>query len=295
MFLEDWAYPMSMWFGQLLQDVRFGFRNLLANPAFTAIAVGSLALGIGATTAMYSVIYAVIIDPFPYKDVDRLMSIKVSEPDRPGYRTYYNLDQYVEFAERSSIFEGITFSTISDVTWTGAGDPQRLRGNHCSMEAFDVMGVPPLVGRVPQASDRVDGADPVAVLSYRFWQRQFAGDPSVLGRKLQLNGKVRTVIGVMPPRFMWRGPDVYLPTIIHRGENPEGERSVHLLGRLRAGVTDAKAEADLHGIVTDLQARNPADFPKDWRIKAKTFKETFPNGIIHALWDLFCSLRNLLP
>jgi len=285
-----------MWLGieQFLQDLRFGIRNLVKTPAFAAIAVGSLALGIGASTAMYSVIYAVILDPFPYKDVDRLMSIKLSEPDRPGYRTYYNLDQYVDFAERTSIFEGVTFSTISDVTWTGAGDPQRLRGNHCSMNAFDVMGVPPLVGRVPQASDRVEGAEPVGVLSYRFWQRQFAGDRSVLGRKLQLNGKMRTVIGVMPPRFMWRGPDVYLPTMVHRGEAPEGVRGVHVVGRLKPDVTEARAEADLRPVIEELQRRDPGDFPKKWRVGLLSFKETFPSGLSDALWILFGAVGLLL-
>lgn len=283
-----------MWFEQFLHDLRFGIRNLIKTPAFAAIAVGSLALGIGASTAMYSVIYAVILDPFPYKDVDRLMSVKISEPDRPGSRTYYNLDQYLEFAGRTTIFEGVTFSTISDVTWTGAGDPQRLRGNHCSMNAFEVMGVPPLVGRVPDASDRVAGAEPVAVLSYRFWQRQFAGDRSVVGRKLQLNGKMRTVIGVMPPRFMWRGPDVYLPTIIHRGETPEGVRGVHVVGRLKPGVTEAQAETDLRPVIEELQRRDPGDFPKKWRVGLLSFKETFASGLSDALWILFGAVGLLL-
>src|SRR5262249_3191017 len=159
--------------------------------------------------------------------------------------------------------------------------------NHCSMDAFDVMGVPPLVGRVPQASDRVDGADPVAVLSHRFWQRQFAGDPIVVGRKLQLNGKIRTVIGVMPPRFMCRGPDGYLPTIVHRGESPEGVRFVHVVGRLKPGVTPARAEADLRPIIEELQRRAPGNFPKKWRVGLLSFKETFPSDLTEALWILF--------
>jgi putative ABC transport system permease protein len=155
------------------------------------------------------------------------------------------------------------------------------------MNTFDVMGVAPLIGRTTAPSDAVEGAPPVTILGYRFWQQQFGGDTGVIGRKLRLNGKIRTVIGVMPRRFMWRGADVYLPDTIHRGEEMEGEREVHLLGRLKPGVTTASAEADLRAIVADLQQRKPDDFPKAWRIRTQTFKETFPSDITDALWILF--------
>src|ERR1017187_6221015 len=228
------------WIGQFARDLRFGARSLRQAPAFTAIAIGSLALGIGGSTAMYSVIHAVILDPFPYKDPDRLMSVTV-QGQRGGNGSYYKIDQFLEIAQRNAVFSGVIASTWSDVLWTGAGEPQRLRGNHCTMNTFDVMGVPPLIGRATLASDAVEGAEPVTILGYKFWQRQFGGDPGVLGRKLRLNDKIRTVIGVMPPRFMWRGADVYLPDVFHKGETVEGERSVHLLGRLKPGITDRKS------------------------------------------------------
>src|SRR5438093_12229395 len=114
------------------------------------------------------------------------------------------------------------------------------------------MGVRRLLGRTTGAEGARPGAPPVVLLGYRFWQRQFGGDPNVLGRKLRLNDTVRTVIGVMPKRFMWRGADVYLPLRFERGKNAEGVRSVHLIGRLKAEVTQALAEADLSTIVADL-------------------------------------------
>lgn len=281
------------WFEQFLRDVRFGSRNLVKSRGFTGIAIGSLALGIGGSTAMYSVIYAVILDPFPYKDPDRLMSVTV-QGDRGSNGSYYSIDQFVEIAERNTVFEDVIASTWSDVTWTGAGDPQRLRGNHCTMNTFDVMGVPPVVGRTMTPSDATEGAEPVTVLGYKFWQRQFGGDPGVIGRRLQLNGKVRTVIGVMPVRFMWRGADVYMPDIFHRGQTVEGEREVHLLGRLKAGVSSAQAMTDLQPILENLQRQHPDDFPKQWRIRLRTFKETFPSGIQDALWILFGAVGLLL-
>src|SRR6266571_8070860 len=277
-----------------MNDLRYALRMLLKQPGFTAVAVLTLALGIGANTAMYSVIYAVLLDPFPYKEVDNLMSVKVWDPGQPGYRTYYTTDEFIEIAERSSIFEGVIASTISDVVWTGDGDPQRLRGNYGTPNTFQVMGVPPLLGRTIQPSDGEPGAEPVAVLGYRFWQRQFGGDPRVVGRQLRLNDKVRTVVGVMPKRFMWRGADVYLPIVFERGRMIEGVRWVHLLGRLKPGVTPAQAEADLRPIIEDLKQREPAQFPDKWQVGLLSFKESFPSSIRENLWILFGAVGLLL-
>ncbi len=278
----------------LLRDARVALRRMFRESGFTFVAASSLALGIAAATAMFSVIHAVIIDPFPYKDVDRLMSIRVWEPGRRGFRTYYTVDQYLEFRERTHIFDGVIASTISDVVWTGAGEPQRLRGNHGPFDTFDVMGVAPMAGRTPAASDAQPGATPVVVLGYRFWQRQFGCDPRAVGRQMILNGVARTIIGAMPPRFMWRGADVYLPTHFRRGEAVEGVRNVHVLGRLKPGVTDAQAEADLMPIVSDLKQRDPRAFPDKWRAGLLSFKETFPSGIRSALWILFGATGLLL-
>lgn len=278
----------------LLQDLRYALRMLARNPGFTAMAVLTLALGIMATTAMYSVIHAVVLDPFPYKDVDSLMSVKVWDPSQQGYRIGYSTDQFLEIAERNSIFEGVIASTISDVVWTDDGDPQRLRGNYGTPNTFQVMGVPPLLGRTYAPADGAPDAEPVAVLGYRFWQRQFGGDASVVGRQLRLNDKVRTVVGVMPKRFMWRGADVYLPIVFERGRVVEGVRNAHLLGRLKPGVTEAQAEADLRPIIEDLRQGEPAQFPEEWRVGLLSFKETFPSSIRENLWILFGAVGLLL-
>ncbi|HYW42983.1 MAG TPA: ABC transporter permease, partial [Bryobacteraceae bacterium] len=281
------------WLEQFFGDIRFGARNLAKSRMFTAIAAGSLALGIGGSTAMYSVIYAVILDPFPYKEPHRLMSVGVQGP-RGGYGGYYPIDQFLDIAEHNTVFEGVVASTWSDVTWTGAGDPQRLRGNHCTMNTFEVMGVAPLVGRATMASDAVEGAEPVAILGYKFWQRQFGGDPGVIGRKLRLNDRMRTVIGVMPMRFMWRGADVYLPDVFHRGQTVEGERDVFLLGRLKPGIAREQAVAGLQPVFQDIEQRNPNVFPKQWKLVLRDFGETFPSDIQGALWILFGAVGLLL-
>ena len=162
------------------------------------------------------------------------------------------IDQFVEIAERTRAFDGVMASTISDVAMIGTGEPERLRGNYVTMNTFDVMGVPPLIGRGSNAEDARPGAAPIAVLGYKFWQSRFGGSRDVLGQQLRLNGTVRTVVGVMPPRFMWRGADVYLPITFERGRVVDGVRSVHLLGRLKPGLTREAAAADLTPILNDL-------------------------------------------
>jgi putative ABC transport system permease protein len=277
-----------------LGDIRFAVRNFAKSPAFTVITVGSLALGIGGTTAMYSVVYGAVVNAFAYQDVDRLMSVQVIDGSGRSNFSSYPIDQFLEIAGRNSVFSGVIASTISDVTWTSEGDPQRLRGNHGTMNTFEVMGVPPLLGRTPAASDAREGAEPVVVLGYKFWQRQFGGDPSVLGRKMHLNDQVRTVIGVMPPLFMWRGADVYLPDMLHPGQSLDGQTDVHLLGRIKRGISRSQAEASLIPILQDIQRRNPDAFPAKWRVQLLNFKETFPSGIKDALWILFGAVGLLL-
>src|SRR5918993_1465267 len=219
-----------------VRDVRFGVRTLGGSAGFTAVAVLSLAIGIMATTAIYSVLRATVLDPFPYKDVDRLMSVRVTSPTQRGSRTFYSVDQYLEIAGRNTIFEGTIASTVSDVLWTAEGDPQRLR----------------------------------------------------------LNDVERTVIGVMPKRFMWRGADVYLPVTFQRGQVVEGVRNVHVLGRLKPDVTPARAESDLRPIIEDLRKREPSQFPEQWRVDLLSFKATFPSGITQDVWVLFGAVALLL-
>src|SRR5438270_7691985 len=275
-------------------DLRHGIHLLRKAPGFTAVAVSTLALGIGATTAVYSVVYAVVLNPFPYKDVDTLMSVRVAEPGQSGSRLSYTPAQFVEIRERNKIFETTIASTISDVLWTSNEEPQRLRGNYVTRDTFATMGVPPLLGRALTPDDFRPDSAAACVLGYRFWQRQFGGDPKVLGQQLNLNGSVRTIVGVMPRPFMWRGADVYLPITLERNKIVEGVTDVHLLGRLKPGVTEAQAEADLRPIIDDLRRQDPKQFPENFRVSLLSFKETFPSGIRKGLFTLLGAVALLL-
>jgi predicted permease len=282
------------WFEGLWRDLRQATRALTYSPAFALTAVLSLALGIGATTTIFSVVHAVVIDPFPYRSPDTLVSLAVVGPDGRGNWSTYTIDEYVELTERATAFDGLIASTISDVSMTGSGAPERLRGNYVSMNTFDVMGVAPLHGRTPSAADARADAPPVAILGYRYWQRYFGGDPGVVGRTLRLEGSLREVIGVMPRRFMWRGADVYLPTRYTRGLELPGVRTVHVMGRIRAGESAARAEASLRPVVTDFAARAPERFRTPFRLAFPSFGETFASSLGPTLGVLLGAVGLLL-
>ncbi len=286
--------PGLIWLDSLWRDVRHAARALRHSPAFTVTAVLSLALGIGATTTIFSVVHAVVIDPFPYRSPDTLLSLSVVGPDGRSNWSTYTIDEYVELTERATAFDGLIASTISDVSMTEAGAPERLRGNYVSMNTFDVMGVPELLGRAPAPSDARPDAAPVAVLGYRFWQRQFGGDPSIVGRTLRLEGTLREVIGVMPRRFMWRGADVYLPTRYQRGLQLPGVRTVHVMGRLGPGVSPARAEGSLRPIAADFAARAPDRFASSFRLHFESFSETFSSSLGPTLGILLGAVGLLL-
>lgn len=276
------------------QDIRFGTRSLLQSAGFTSTAILSLALGIAATTAIFRVVYGVIIDPFPYAHPETLMSIQVREPDHNLVFSPYTPDQYLDIAEHSHIFNGVIASTISDVLLTGTANPQRLRGNFVTTNTFQVMGVQPYLGRYITPADGGIDAAPVVVLGYKFWQKHFGGDPHVLGTNLRLNDKVRTVIGVMPPRFMWRGADVYLPIVFQRGKIVEGVRYINVIGRLKPGVTAAEADGDLHPTVQDILSRDPSYHHEKFHVQLFNFYETYPSSIRKQLWILLSAVGLLL-
>jgi predicted permease len=285
---------VTRWLETLVHDFRYAARMLRRSPAFTAAAVLSLALGIGATTMMFSVIHAVVLEPFPYRDPDTLLSVIARGQDR-GLGSYYQIDDFVDIAERNRVFDGVIASTISDVLLTGEGEPERLRGNYVTLNTFDVMGVPPLIGRGSTADDGRPGATPIVVLSHAFWQRHFAGRPDILGRTLQMNSTMRTIVGVMPPRFLWRGADVYLPVPFERGHPIEGVPAVHLLGRQKPGVSRAQVEADLRPILTDIWRRHPElDSKASFTLQLMSFKEAFASGLRNALLVLLGAVGLLL-
>ncbi len=280
----------------LIQDLRYAFRQFRKNPGFALTAILTLALGIGAATAVFSVAYGVLIDPFPYNDVRTLATIKLCRPDatRCGWFVYTPA-QFREIVDHTTdIFSGVTASTISDVALTGTAEPQRLRGNYITPNTFAVLGVQPLLGRASTEDDVRPDAGQVALLSYRYWQAHFGGDPAILGRVLTFNGHPRTIIGVMPPRFLWRGGDVYLPIQLTEDAAIEGQHYFALVGRLKPGATEAQAITELKPLFDDFRKTAPRIFPENLRLGLLPFNQMFQSNLAGTLYLLLGSVFVLL-
>ena len=245
----------------MFQDLRFGVRMLLKHKGLTAVAVLTLALGIGATTALFSVIYGVLISPYPYARSHEiwtpgLVSVKAKETMRP-----YPLTAYQEMAKLPAFAE-VMATSPETVLLTGEHAPENFGGIRVSSNAFQFLGVPPLVGRTIQPSDIRANGEPelVTVLSFQRWQKLFNGDPNAVGKTLRLNNEVYTIIGVMPPRFGWWTPiGVWLPM----GTVPRDAQMVFPIVRLKPGVTTTTAEGQLHALHQEV-AKDPASrIPKE--------------------------------
>src|SRR6266498_1778133 len=244
-----------------MNDLRFAFRQLLKNPGFTAVAVLTLALGIGASTALFSVVYGVLISPYPYAKPQEiwtpgLRSAKANQRMRP-----YRLSEFLEMA-RLPVFSDVMATGPGTVLLAGEFAPETIRGVRLSGNAFQFLGVPPLLGRTIQPSDIRSTGEPeaVTVLSFRRWQRLFGGDTDVLGKTLRLDDQPHTIIGVMPPRFGWWTDDgVWLPM----GVDSRDQSGVFPITRLKPGVSSSVAEQQLHTLQLELAKANPSGFPRE--------------------------------
>jgi len=244
-----------------MNDLRFALRQLLKNPGFTAVAVLTLALGIGATTALFSMIYAVLISPYPYARPDEIWS--------PGFQSAggSELMRPYRLAEYQAIVKLPVFAD-SMATWPETAvlasefAPELVRGVRVTGNAFQFLGVRPVLGRAIQPSDISPGgvAEPVVVLSYKRWQRFYGGATNVLGRTLRWGEQTYTIVGVMPPRFgWWTDNGLWLPL---GGESPDSQSVVPIV-RLQPGVSSAAAQEQLHGVHLELAKANPSRFPTE--------------------------------
>jgi putative ABC transport system permease protein len=240
------------------QDLGYGIRSFRRSPAFTLVALLSLTLGIGATTAIFSVIYGVLIAPYPYARPGEIWAPEVRAIDGRGGRPY-RPDELRGLAQIPA-FSDVMATSFDTVLMTGEFAPESFGAPLLTGNAFNFLGVPPVVGRTIQPSDiRGDGlAEPVVVLSYKLWLRLFDGNPAAVGRALVLNGRPHTILGVMPPRFGWYGNDSFwLPLAPARTELP----FVNPIMRLAAGVSKVTAEEQLKAFNKQLAIEKPSTFP----------------------------------
>lgn len=250
----------------LIQDLRYALRQLIRSPRFTLTAVVSLALGIGATTAVFSVIYAALLNPYPYPSADRIVRLTATTATNPDEGLELNGSQVLELQRLQSI-QSVLAMDYQAMTLTGSDFPENVNEIGLIGNGFDDLGLPPLLGRGIEPSDSIPGHDPnpVTVLSFKFWQKHFFGDRTVLGKTLQLDHKAYTIVGVAAPRFIWYSADLYLP--LKLTHDPGTRLMVDLL--LRPGVTKDQADAQLQPMLEHFAKNNPKQFPDHFKVQVE--------------------------
>jgi len=239
----------------LRQDLLFALRQFRSSPGFALTAIISLALGIGATTAVFSVVYAVLMNPYPYRAPDRLTYMLLRDKAGVDRGTGYSASQVLDLRQVGAI-DSVLAMDGWNLTTTDGDVPEDVNAIYMTSNASAHLGVPALVGRSLIASDAPDGHDPqpVVVLGYKFWQRYYGGRADILGRTLNLVHKPYTIVGVMPPRFTWEGADVYLPLKL------VADHSYFLSLRLKPGVTYETANAQLQPLLEQFAKEMPNAF-----------------------------------
>jgi predicted permease len=276
----------------LLQDIRYSLRQLIKSPGFTITAVVSLALGIGATTAVFSVVYAILENPYPYAAPDRMVHMRLIDDSGRARGTGFTGTQLQEL-RKSPVVEDAFAEDDWSLTVTGNDVPEDAAGIYLTSNAFNFLGVPPAAGRGLIPSDAVDGQDPqpVAVLGYKFWQRHYGADPSIVGKKIQLVRKDYTVVGVAGPRFAWGDGDVYVPLKV----TADPARTFYVGIRLKPGVTHAQADAALNPLIQQFAKQTPDHFPHDhFKLHVLGLNEDFMKRLGGTLALLFSAVLLLL-
>jgi putative ABC transport system permease protein len=278
----------------VLSDLRHGLRVLIRTPLFTICTIAALAIGIGSTTALFSVVHGLLVRPLPYPDADRLVVIWEHNLTRSRPRNVVNVVNFRGWRDRSTLFDGMGALVQNRATLTGRGEPSELATVVVTANLLDVIGVAPALGRGFAAGEDQDTAGRTAILSHSLWQRQFGGDAGVLGQAMTLDGNPVTVIGVMPGGFEMLGLQVDAVTPFRFAPTTgTGGRSLTVVGRLKAGVTRDQAQAELESVMDGLRNERP-DFNTGWTVNAVPLREQLVGDIRLMLLVLFGAVGAVL-
>ena len=273
-----------------LQDFRYSLRQLFTNPGFALTAILSLALGIGATVSVFSVIYGVLLHPFPYANVDRLANLSLRDDQGRLFDAWFSAPQLRELRKIRAC-ESIATWNSSNLTVTGRDLPEDVVAFFGIGETFPTLGVPALIGRDLGPSDSPDGQEPqpVVMLHYRFWQRHFNGDPNIIGKVLELSHKNYTIVGVTPANFTWGwGADVYLPQEI------SNDAGGGVVVKLRPGVRLTAADAELQLLLERFAEERPHTIPERFKVDIRPLTFEVRRNMGGTLYLLFTAVGTLL-
>lgn len=267
----------------LLQDLRYGARALRRRPAFATVAIAVLALGIGANSAIFSVVNAVLLRPLPYVEPERLYQF--NEIDPKGRSQGVSLADAGAFLKHSQAFDAIAASLWESVTLTGPEGPEYLFGGRVTANAFSMLGIQPLMGRLYVPDDFRPGARGAVIISYSLWERRFGRSADVLGRELMINGQARTIVGVMPAEFLFdRHFSLWTPWQPNAEESGRREARVNTIARLKRGASGVQARTEAEAVLRNIA---PNDVAKGWRIGLVPLDRHLTAGVRMPLLVLF--------
>lgn len=285
----------------LLQDIRHGFRLLLKSKAFTLAAIVSLALGIGANTAIFSIVNSVFLTPLSFKDPASLVQIWATAPERGIRFTVHSLPKFRVFQQQNQVFSDLGAMTQGTQTLTGYGDPKVVRTLRGTERLLPTLGIRPQTGREFSPEEDRPGGPAVALISQGFWKRQFGGDPSVIGKTIELNNVHHSIIGVLPPDlgFPYDEIEVWMPRVTDSGDlTPEdmekGSGFLQAIGRLKPGVSIAQAQAALNTAAEGYKQTYPGNVDANFSVVAKSFTENWVGGERSIFYSLFGAVAFVL-
>jgi len=285
----------------LWRDLRFGLRNLNKDRRFALLAILALALGIGATTVIFSAIDSILLEPFPYRDSGRLTRFFIHDVNRPDEngRGSLSLPEMMDFREQNKVFEDIIGESDLDLLYTNREGTQLFDGALVTPNSFEFLGMKPILGREIISDDGRPGAPPVFVMSHRLWTKQFNQDPKIVGTTMILNGVPRTLVGIMPPRFLLGNDDIWIPITWSHADitNSEtGNFRVRFwgLGRLKPGVSLQAAAADLDVVAQRLSKVYPKDYPEHFTVVTQTLADSVVRKFKYSLYTLMAAVGLLL-
>ncbi len=278
-----------------LKDIVFGIRTLARSPGFAAAAVLALALGIGANTAVFSIVEAIVFFPIPVDDAQRVVFVFSTKLDEGIEQGPTSTDDFLDWRERSRSFENLVAATGRSYNLTGDFRARRLTGFTGTHGFFEMTGWPFALGRPFDSRDASPGAPKVVVLSHGFWTEQFGANPEVLGQTVLLDKQPHTVIGVTAEDFFFPQPDTLLwtPLILERGKAPRDDRNWIIFGRLREGVSAAEAQAEMESIVQGIGEAFPATH-QGWGVEVISVRDNLMRGTSLSLIILYCSITLVL-
>jgi putative ABC transport system permease protein len=281
------------------RDFSFALRSLLKDWRFAFVAIFALALSIGASTAMFSVVDNALFEPFAYKDAHRLVITKVVDLDHTDdYRNLFTIPEIQEIRKQNHVFESVAANLQDDVVNMDSDNSIRLGGNYVTPGSLDVLSVPSFLGRSLEDTDYRSGAPPVFVMRYSTWVAKFNADASLIGKSFKLNGVQRTLVGVMGPRFAWGGADLWMPASYEAAEvlrSGQFDRFWGLIARLKPGVSRREAQADISVIVKRLAPQFPHDYPKHFEVEVESFEHSVvPRQFRSSLYVFMVAVALLL-